>query len=318
MLLELEIAAARAVGALSRLAGRGGGTTLPGKLLTALDSEALGRLARALPQGVALVSATNGKTTTTAMTAEILGETARLAHNRAGANLVSGIASTLVEERGAELGLFEVDEGALPDVARMMQPRLVCLGNLFRDQLDRYGELEIVAERWAAALERLPAASRVIVNADDPVLAGLAELRPAVVRFGLDDPTAGRERPSHAADSKYCRRCGSPLVYTAAYVGHLGDYRCPSCGAARRRSMSSPGPCRTTGSTARRSISTRPPGSDGSRSACPASTTSTTPPQRPRSPSSWARRSTRSPPGSPVFSRPSDGSSGSRPTAARR
>ena len=233
MRLELEIAAARAVGALSRLAGRGGGTTLPGKLLTALDSEALSRLARALPQGVALVSATNGKTTTTAMTAEILGETARLAHNRAGANLVSGIASTLVDERGAELGLFEVDEGALPDVARMMQPRLVCLGNLFRDQLDRYGELEIVAERWAAALERLPASSRVIVNADDPVLAALAEGRPAAVRFGLDDPAAGHERPSHAADSKYCRRCGSPLVYRAAYVGHLGDYRCPSCGAAR-------------------------------------------------------------------------------------
>ncbi len=233
MRLELEIAAARAVGALSRLAGRGGGTTLPGKLLTALDPEALGRLAGALPLGVALVSGTNGKTTTGAMTAEILGGRARLAHNRAGANLVSGIASTLVDARGAELGLFEVDEGALPDVAGKVRPRAVCLGNLFRDQLDRYGELEIIAERWGAALERLAADSTVLVNADDPVLAGLVEGRPGVCRFGLDDPRVGRERPPHAADSTYCRRCGSPYVYEPVYVGHLGAYRCPNCGAAR-------------------------------------------------------------------------------------
>ena len=231
--LELEIAAARAVGAISRVAGRGGGTTLPGKLLTALDPDALGRLAAALPQGIALVSATNGKTTTAAMTAEILRGTRRLAHNRAGANLVSGITSALVDARGAELGLFEVDEGALPDVVAKVQLRAVCLGNLFRDQLDRYGELEIVAERWAAALGRLPESSRVLVNADDPVLAGLVESRPGVVRFGLDDPTVGHARPSHAADSKYCRRCGSPYVYESSYVGHLGDYRCPACGASR-------------------------------------------------------------------------------------
>jgi UDP-N-acetylmuramyl tripeptide synthase len=231
--LELEIAAARAVGALSRLTGRGGGTTLPGKILTAVDPLALGRLADDLPLGVCLVSGTNGKTTTASMAAAILRPRVRLAHNRAGANLVSGIASTLMEERGAELGLFEVDEGALPDVARQVRPRAVCLGNLFRDQLDRYGELELVAERWAGAVAALPSSSRVIVNADDPVLAGLAEGTPGAVRFGVDDPSAGRGRLPHAADSKYCRRCGSPLIYDAAYVGHLGDYRCPGCGSAR-------------------------------------------------------------------------------------
>jgi lipid II isoglutaminyl synthase (glutamine-hydrolysing) len=231
--LTAEIALARAVGRISRLTGRGGGTTLPGRLLAAVDPGAMRRLAGRLPLGVAVVSATNGKTTTAAMAAEILGGKLRLAHNRAGANLVSGIVSTLVEAKDAELGLFEVDEGALPAVARSLEPRALCLGNLFRDQLDRYGELELVAERWEAALAGLPAASRVVVNVDDPALARLAETRPDAVRFGLDDPSVARERLPHAADSKYCRRCGAPYTYAAAYVGHLGDYLCPGCGARR-------------------------------------------------------------------------------------
>src|SRR5437763_8322576 len=150
--LALEAAAARSAGALSRLAGRGGGTTLPGKLLWKLDPAAIDRPARRLPQGSVLVSATNGKTTTTAMAAEILRPRLRLAHNNSGANLVSGIASTLLRAGGAELGLFEVDEGALPEVARRIRPKALLLCNLFRDQLDRYGELELVAGRWRSAV----------------------------------------------------------------------------------------------------------------------------------------------------------------------
>src|ERR1700750_3016854 len=99
----------RAAGTISRLAGRGGGTTLPGKLLWKLDPGAIDVLAGRLPQGSVLVSATNGKTTTAAMAAEILRPHAHVAHNDSGANLVSGIASTLLRTGGAELGLFEVD-----------------------------------------------------------------------------------------------------------------------------------------------------------------------------------------------------------------
>jgi lipid II isoglutaminyl synthase (glutamine-hydrolysing) len=231
--LQLEIALARAAGHLSRFARRGGGTTLPGKILATLDPRALGTLAQRLPRGSALVSATNGKTTTAAIVAEILGGGVRLAHNRAGANLVSGVASALLDARDAELGLFEVDEGAFPDVARRIRPHTVCLGNLFRDQLDRYGELELVAERWRAALAELDPAASAVVNADDPLLADIARGRPNVLRFGLDDPTAARERLPHAADSKYCRSCGSPYTYRAAYVGHLGAYACPGCGDER-------------------------------------------------------------------------------------
>ena len=229
MLLALEVAAARSAGALSRLAGRGGGTTLPGKLLSTVDPGAVDRLAARLEQGSVLVSATNGKTTTTAMVAEILG--GRLAYNRSGANLLSGVASTLLDSPGAELGLFEVDEAALPEVARRLQPRVIALGNLFRDQLDRYGELELVAEGWRAAIAEVPGAT-LVVNADDPLLGDLASARPDTVSFGLDDPSHARPL-QHAADSTYCRTCGTPYVYAAAYVGHLGDYRCPNGHAAR-------------------------------------------------------------------------------------
>src|SRR5213595_151114 len=174
-LLTAESAAVRAAGALSRLARRGGGTTLPGKLLWKLDPGAIDVLAERLPQGSVLISATNGKTTTAAMVAEILRPSVRVAHNSSGANLVSGVASTLLRARGAELGLFEVDEAALPEIARRVRPKALLLGNLFRDQLDRYGELEIVAARWHSAVEALPEA-QLVVNGDDPQVGDLARV----------------------------------------------------------------------------------------------------------------------------------------------
>ncbi|HXG77051.1 MAG TPA: MurT ligase domain-containing protein [Gaiellaceae bacterium] len=231
--LAAETLVARAAGRLSRAAGRGGGTTLPGKLLWKLDPAAVDALAARLAGGVALVSATNGKTTTTAMVARILGDGDELAWNRAGANLLSGIASALLAAPRARRGLFEVDEGALPEALVRTRPRAVLLGNLFRDQLDRYGELELVAERWREAVRALPPETALVVNADDPVVADLAEGRERALRFGLDDPRHARGALQHAADSKYCLRCGAPYEYEAAYVGHLGDYRCPACGHAR-------------------------------------------------------------------------------------
>jgi lipid II isoglutaminyl synthase (glutamine-hydrolysing) len=231
--LAAEVAVARAAGRLSRFAGTGGGTTIPGKLLWRLDPGAVDRLAARLPLGSGVISATNGKTTTAAMTAAILRGRVRLAHNGSGANLVSGVASALLDADGAELGLFEVDEAALPEVLARVRPRGVCLGNLFRDQLDRYGELEHVAAGWREAVVRLPRESRLIVNADDPLVGELARDRPGAVTFGVDDPSVARPSLQHAADSKYCVRCGTPYRYAAAYVGHLGDYQCPACGHGR-------------------------------------------------------------------------------------
>ena len=227
MLLEIERLLARGIGSASRLLGAGGGTTLPGKVLWKAHPGAIDRLASELPQGTVLVSATNGKTTTAAMAAAILRSRHRLAHNASGANLVSGIASALLASPGAELGLFEVDEAALPEAARRVRPRAVLLGNLFRDQLDRYGELEHVAERWRAALASLPETA-LVANADDPLLGEIALAHPGPVRtFGLDDHRHARPSLQHAADSKYCLECGRPFLYAAAYVGHLGEYACP-------------------------------------------------------------------------------------------
>jgi lipid II isoglutaminyl synthase (glutamine-hydrolysing) len=231
--LALETSAARLVGRLSRATRRGGGTTLPGKLVWKLDPAALDALAARLPGGVALVSATNGKTTTTAMASAILAPSRRLAWNRSGANLASGVTSTLLTARDAQLGLLEVDEFALPEVMRRTRPAVVCLGNLFRDQLDRYGELEHVAERWRDAVLQLPAEATLVVGADDPLVGSLAEGRTGAMRFGVDDPARARPALQHAADSKYCVRCGAPYAYDAVYVGHLGAYRCAACGHSR-------------------------------------------------------------------------------------
>ena len=231
--LPVGIAAARAAARLSRLVGAGGGTTVPGKVISAIDPSTLDRLARRLPVGCVLVSATNGKTTTAAMVREILAPRVRLAHNASGANLVSGVTSALLAAKGAELGLFEVDEAALPEIARRARPRVVCLGNLFRDQLDRYGELEHLAERWRETARELPAEAVLVVNGDDPQVGDLARERAGSIVFGLGDPRHSAPELQHAADSKWCLRCGHPYEYSAVYVGHLGDYRCPNCGHAR-------------------------------------------------------------------------------------
>jgi UDP-N-acetylmuramyl tripeptide synthase len=159
----------------------------------------------------------------------------QLARNSAGANLASGIASALAvrEAASAELGLFECDEAALPAIAGQLAPSTIALGNLFRDQLDRYGELELVAARWRELVSHLDAGTTLVVAADDPLTASLAEGHASVVRYGIDDPSVALAAAPHAADARFCVRCGHAYDYRAAYVGHLSDYACPNCGNAR-------------------------------------------------------------------------------------
>jgi lipid II isoglutaminyl synthase (glutamine-hydrolysing) len=233
-LFAAKAVAARTLGSLSRRTGRGGGTTLPGKALLRLAPDAIERLAAGLPDGVALVSATNGKTTTAALAAALLEPDIRICRNASGANLTSGIASALLgRPAGARLGLFEVDEFALPEIAARTRPRALLLANLFRDQLDRYGELESIAARWREMIDRLPATTTLVLCADDPLIAAFGEGREHVVYVGLDDPAAALDRLPDAADSITCRRCGAALVYDAVYLGHLGAWRCDACGNSR-------------------------------------------------------------------------------------
>ncbi|MDX6726851.1 MAG: hypothetical protein QOK49_1656 [Baekduia sp.] len=240
-LLGPKLAAARAAGAVSRRAGRGG-TSLPGKLLLRLAPGAVGELAARLSNGNVVISATNGKTTTAAMVASILergGHT--LVHNRAGANMAGGIAGTLLEAAGprhtiaGDTGLFEIDEFWLDQLVAQLHPRALLLANLFRDQLDRYGELETIADRWGLVVQRATDTT-LVLNADDPLVADLGRERVGtdrVVFFGVEDPAMALSGLAHASDSKHCRRCGAPYHYDLVFLGHLGHYHCDSCGATR-------------------------------------------------------------------------------------
>jgi lipid II isoglutaminyl synthase (glutamine-hydrolysing) len=227
---------ARLARATSRRVGHTGGTTAPGRLLLKASPRAMARMSGQLEAGSVLVSATNGKTTTAAMIAAALKRTGRpLVHNRAGSNMSWGVATALLDagrERG-QLGLFEVDEAWLPAVARDVDPRLLLLSNLFRDQLDRYGELDLLADRWAQLVAELDGRARFVLNADDPLVADLGRERSGVTYFGVDDDSQALPGMQHAADSKHCRNCGHAYEYEAIYLGHLGRYRCPNCGRAR-------------------------------------------------------------------------------------
>jgi len=227
---------ARTAGRVSRAAGRGG-TSIPGKVLLRLHPHAIGAMAGKLEHGNAVISATNGKTTTAAMVAGILERgDAHLVHNRAGANMAGGIAATLLEQTG-DTGLFEVDEFWLGQVVEELRPRALLLANLFRDQLDRYGELDIIADRWADVVAAPGKAGRagpvLVLNADDPLIADLGRDDAGAVYFGVQDTSLALAGMQHAADSKHCRRCGAPYVYDAIFLGHLGHYHCDACGARR-------------------------------------------------------------------------------------
>jgi lipid II isoglutaminyl synthase (glutamine-hydrolysing) len=238
VLFAAKRGAARAIGAVSRASGRGGGTTLPGRVLLRLEPAAIARLGARLENGTTIVSATNGKTTTAGMIATILAADGRHpVHNRAGSNMTWGVATALLEQDGRE-GLFEVDEAWLARVAAQLDPSLIVLGNLFRDQLDRYGELEVLAEDWARVVAARSGRTRFVLNADDPAIADLGrdaagEPRAGVTYFGLEDASQALPELQHAFDAKHCRRCGHPYSYERAFVGHLGHYSCGACGARR-------------------------------------------------------------------------------------
>jgi UDP-N-acetylmuramyl tripeptide synthase len=238
---SFAIAVGKTSGMLARRLGLGGGTNLPGTLARRVDPQVLRSLVAALPHGVVLISGTNGKTTTSRMLAAILEQAdQRVLHNRAGANLITGLTATAISganwrgQAQASIGLFETDEAALPQALAETQPCLVLIHNLFRDQLDRYGEVDTVAQAWHRALLTLPPESTVVLNADDPAVADLGrDLHAQVVYFGLEDARHASGSAAHTADSQFCRRCGQRYTYSLLFYGHIGHYRCPQCGHQR-------------------------------------------------------------------------------------
>ena len=213
---------------------------MPGRVVRMIAPGTMRTLAARLPSGTVVITGTNGKTTTSRLISHILALAGvSSVHNRAGANLAAGIVTALVQQatlRGqvrGDVGVFEVDEATLPVVQPALRPRMVVLTNLFRDQLDRYGEIDLVAGRWDAALSGAEGPA-VIFNADDPLVASVAgRATGRRVAFGIEDDACSLGTLEHAADARYCYRCGVPYVYRAIYFGHMGVYRCERCGAAR-------------------------------------------------------------------------------------
>lgn len=237
----IAVASGKAIGAASRVLGLGGGSTLPGRLVRAASPRFVTGMTEKLPGGCILVTGTNGKTTTAALLASMLQRAGmEPVHNRTGANLMAGIASALIRESDLsgrlpfETGLFEVDEAALPAAIDDINPGMVLVNNLFRDQLDRYGELDTLAARMKKAISTLDPSATVVLNADDPLVASIGTgLQQEVLYFGIDTDSYASDSMQHAADSKNCAACNEPLTYEYYLFGHLGRYRCPGCGFER-------------------------------------------------------------------------------------
>jgi UDP-N-acetylmuramyl tripeptide synthase len=241
MRLSAAIALGKLTACLSRLFRQGGGTTMPGRVARAVEPRVLQRLSKRLRFGSVIVAGTNGKTTTARLLAHILETIGRHpVHNRAGANLAAGIVSALVGNADlfgrpvGDIGIFEVDEATVPRVVPHLAPRVAVFTNLFRDQLDRYGEIDHIAELWRTTGESLPVDGVLVANGDDPLVYDAVRGLPGrLVTFGIDDERHALPAIEHTAEARYCYRCGTPYVYALTYFGHMGRYQCLTCGTVR-------------------------------------------------------------------------------------
>ena len=236
--------AGKLAGAASRALRRGGGTALPGVLAERVDGRLVERLAAQLGHGALIVTGTNGKTTAAHMLSSVAAGAGYLPlHNRTGSNLMRGVATALLDAAGPlgrlrdarrRLGVFEVDEATLPEAVRAVKPKVLIFTNLFRDQLDRYGEVDSIAACWRRTLADAPADTTIVLNADDPSVAALREhARGPVIFYGVDDPSSALSHAEHAADSRWCAGCGAEYDYKLLFYGHIGHWRCPGCSQAR-------------------------------------------------------------------------------------
>jgi lipid II isoglutaminyl synthase (glutamine-hydrolysing) len=215
-----------------RLRG-GGGSALPGLVALRIDPQLVRKLSSQATEGTLLVTGTNGKTTSARMLATILEKSGRrVVRNEGGSNLLRGVASALLRAASAsgkisaEFCLFEVDEASLPAVARQTGPRLIMVTNLFRDQLDRYGELISTATLIDSALKSQNGAT-LILNGDDPLVASLGSPKQQRLFWGIRSGAAAEIDEDEPMDSIDCPVCGKRLIYASRSYAHLGDYRCP-------------------------------------------------------------------------------------------
>ena len=241
----MRLAAALSAGKVAAKTGRmlkvGGGTSLPGIVARRIDPKVLRKVVGRSRAKKIVVCGSNGKTTTCRMLAAIARSGGlRVTQNRSGSNLLPGVTSVAVNGAGifgrmdADVLVFEIDEATIRYAVPEIEPDVVIVNNIFRDQLDRYGELYSVARAIETMIRGLPPEATIVLNGDDPLVASFAP--DAVCRrlyFGMRTEDVGTQVPEHAADTIRCVRCQHDLDYTKAYISHLGAYRCPTCGYAR-------------------------------------------------------------------------------------
>lgn len=236
--LGLAVLTAKTVTFIVRSLRLGAASVLPGEIARRIQPNLLQLLSCQVKQGVILIAGTNGKTTTSLLLRTMLENKGwRVTHNATGANLENGLMTALLENTNAigqlqaDYAILEVDENIVSKVVQPIQPRIILCLNLFRDQLDRYGEVDTISQRWGNAIAPLPAETAIVANADDPTLSSMGQkLSQNVLFFGLSEPEQYLDEIPHAVDSIYCPSCGHPLEYKGVYLSHLGDYNCPSCG----------------------------------------------------------------------------------------
>lgn len=223
---------------LSRLFNLGNGSTWPGHIALKLNPNFIKQVLSKSKIKIVVIAGTNGKTTTGALTSHVLTSAGHsVIHNASGANLLNGLASTLINNTmGAKLTqdylIFECDENALPEIIKQTNPNYVICLNLFRDQLDRYGEINSITKKWSDSFKDLTLKTTLILNSDDPQVSYLGKDTKAIVKyFGLSE--SSDKNIKHGADSIYCPKCSSKLNFENVFFSHLGVWKCPKCNLKR-------------------------------------------------------------------------------------
>lgn len=238
MLNHSLITLGKTISGVSRALNRGNGSTWPGHIALKGNPNFVKDILSNSSTKVIIVAGTNGKTTTSALIKNGLATSGKtVIQNASGANLLNGVASTILLHTNSQgklqqdFAIFEVDENALPQVLNQITPDYLVLLNLFRDQLDRYGEINIIAQKWQEVIKNLSDKTELILNADDPQIAylGITAKGPKTVYFSLDDKKNTSNIQS-AADSVSCPKCGDNLLFETNTFSHLGKWHCPACG----------------------------------------------------------------------------------------
>lgn len=232
----------RSLSFLSQKLNLGNGSTWPGHFALMLNKNFIKQVLKDSKVKIIFITGTNGKTTTSKLIQTILNSNGhKVIANPSGANLLNGIASSLISSRDYlnqkkdVYAIFEIDENAFPIVSNEIEPDFLISLNLFRDQLDRYGEIDAISKKWKKTIEKF-SKTTLILNSDDPQISFLGfKNNLKTYYFGLDDKSLERTTVQHGADSILCPNCSERLEFSSYYFSHLGIWSCKNCNFKREK-----------------------------------------------------------------------------------